>query len=90
MARLPITPSNGADHGERQVALRLGQRRLELLECARRFDLLGLQDVDIGLGRCERRLGGLNAGVALIAVGLSPFKRLAARKVPRGEDPAGA
>ena len=74
-----------ADHGKGQVALCLGQRRLELLERAERFDLLGLQHVDIGLGRFERRLARLHRGIALIAVGLRLFERLTAGVVARGE-----
>ena len=71
MARLPITPSNGARITVKDRSRSaFGQRRLELLERAERFDLLSLQHVDIGSGRFERRLARLHGGITLIAVGL--------------------
>ncbi len=74
-----------ADHGERQIALRLGERGLELIKRAERFDLLSLQHIDLGLRRLERRLAGLHGSSRLVAVGLRLLERLLARIAACGE-----
>ena len=48
-----------ADDGERQIALGLGERGLELVERTDRFLLLALEHVDIGRRRIDRGLGAV-------------------------------
>ena len=62
-----------ADDGERQIALGLGQRRLELVERGDRFLPLAFEDLDIGRRGIDRRLRALHAGDGLVAIGLRLF-----------------
>ena len=71
------------DAGERQIAFRLGERRLEFAALAARFVALGLEDVEIGLGAFDRgdgrsggRPGGGKRGGGAVAIGGRLFEPL--------------
>ena len=80
------------DAGERQIALRLGERGHQFAALARRLVALGLQDVEIGFGAFQRgdgrggaRLGGGQRGGGAVAVGGRLFEPLLRAEIRLGE-----